>query len=69
MVAALFTFLIGALVLLAVVYVVRIVMQSMALPAQVQQAVGVAVGIVGLIVLLLLAWQALGGGGVRAWAP
>ena len=61
MLNALFIFLIGALVLIAVVYVLRLVMGSLELPPQMQQAVMVIIGIVGLICLLVLAWQALGG--------
>lgn len=69
MIAGLLTFLVGALVLAVVIYVFRLVLNMLGLPAEVNQ---IALLIVSLILLVLLIWltiQAVQGGGVGLGVP
>jgi hypothetical protein len=54
MLAALLYFLLGALVLLIVLYVARLVLAQMELPPNVRQIALLIIGLVGLILLLTL---------------
>lgn len=62
MLAALLTFLVGCLVLACVLYVVSLVMAMITLPDQIKQIALIIVGLIGLVVLLMLAVNVFQGG-------
>ena len=62
MLGALFVFLIGCLVLCAVLYVISLVMEMITLPDQIKKIALVIIGLIGLVVLLMLAVNVFQGG-------
>lgn len=68
MLGALLTFLIGCLVLAAVIYVVHLVLGMLTLPDPMKQIALVIIGLIGLVVLLMLAANVFqGGAAVFRW--
>jgi hypothetical protein len=55
MLAALLTFLVGCLILAVVLYVVSLVMGMITLPAPIKEIALIIVGLIGLVVLIMLA--------------
>jgi hypothetical protein len=67
MLTALLTFLIGCLVLAGVIYVIHLMLGMLTLPPEMRQIALVIVGLIGLVVLIILAVNVFQGGGVRLW--
>jgi Na+/phosphate symporter len=63
MLGALLVFLIGCLVLAVVIYVLHMVLDMITLPPQVKQIALVIIGLIGLVVVLILAVNVFRGGG------
>lgn len=64
MLGGLITFLVGALVLAAVLYIASLVLDSLTLPPNVRQIALVALGLLGLIALVVLTVRAFPGVGL-----
>lgn len=64
MLAALLTFLVGCLVLAVVLYVVNLVMGMITLPEPIKQIALIIIGLIGLVILIMLAVNAFQGGNV-----
>ena len=62
MLTALLYFLIGCLVLAVVIYVLKLVLDMLTLPDQVKQIGLVIVGLIGLVIVLILAVNVFQGG-------
>ncbi len=60
--SSLITFLIGCLVLLCVLYVVNLVMGQIPLPDPIKQIALIVIGLIGLVILLMLAVNVFQGG-------
>ena len=56
-------FLLGCLVLVVVLYIAKVVMEMIPLPAQVKQIAYLILGLIALLVLINLAMRAMGNGG------
>ena len=68
MLTALLVFLVGCLVLAVVVYVLHLILDMLSLPPPVRQIALLIIGLIGLVVLLILAAQVFQGGpGVVRW--
>lgn len=67
MIAALLTFLVGALVLIVVVYIAKLVLDALPLPDNLRQIALLIVGLIGVLLLVVLMVQLLGPG--LAWPP
>lgn len=65
MLYALLVFLVGALILACVLYVIHLVVGMLTLPPQVKQIALVIVGLIGLVILVILAVNVFQGGGLR----
>ncbi len=63
---ALLVFLIGCLVLAVVIYICKLLLAMLELPPPIQQIALLIIGLVGLIVLLILAINVFKGGGLGA---
>ena len=61
---ALLAFLVGCLILAVVIYVVKLIIDMLELPAPVKQIALIIIGLIGLIVVILLAVQVFNGGPV-----
>jgi hypothetical protein len=59
--SGLLTFLLGDLVLAVILYVVHLVIDMLTLPANIKQIALIIVGLIGLVLLFMLAF---GGGGI-----
>ncbi len=64
MLNALLIFLIGALVLVVIVYVAKLILDLLTLPDNIRQLALIIVGLIGLIAIIMLAANALRGGGL-----
>lgn len=62
MLTSLVYFLIACLVLVVVLWVAKVILDQLTLPANVKQIAYVVLGVVGLIVLLLIVLRVFGGG-------
>jgi Na+/phosphate symporter len=60
---ALLVFLIGCLVLAVVIYVLNLVLDMLTLPPQVKQIALIIIGLIGLVIVLILAVNVFRGGG------
>lgn len=69
MLSALLIFLIGCLVLAVVIYVFHLVLGMLTLPEPVKQIALIIVGLIGLVILLILAVNVYNGGGMVFWQP
>lgn len=59
---ALVVFLVGCLVLTAVIYVLHLVLEMLTLPPPVKQIALVVIGLIGLIIVIILALNVFRGG-------
>lgn len=62
MLSGLLVFLVGCLVLAVILYVAKMILDILSLPAPVNQIALLILGLIGLLVLIMLALRAFGGG-------
>lgn len=63
MLGALLVFLIGCLVLAVVIYVLNLILDMLTLPPQVKQIGLIIIGLIGFVIVIILAVNVFSGGG------